>query len=60
MSNNTLKDISLIFSENPIARAYLYLLYKKKMTENLIIYLDNKILFNNFFLKQNINQFLKI
>ena len=66
MSKNTLKNISLIFYENPIARAYLYLLYKKKMNENLLVYLDNKVFFNNFFLKfkyklifKNINNYLK-
>ena len=49
--SNSLKEITLIFSENPIARAYLYLLIKKKLFSNKVIYLNNKIIFNKFFLK---------
>ena len=49
--SNYVKEITLIFSENPIARAYLYLLIKKKLFANKVIYLNNKIIFNEFFLK---------
>ena len=59
MSVNTVKNISLIFSENPIARGYLYLLLKKKITENKVIYLDNKLTFNKFFLKLKYNLIYK-
>ena len=59
MSVNTVKDISLIFSENPIARGYLYLLLKKKFTENKVIYLDNKLTLNKFFLKLKYNLIYK-
>ncbi len=49
--NNSIRDISLIFSENPVARAYLYLFIKENFISNKIIYLNKKIIFNNFFLK---------
>ena len=49
--SNYVKEITLIFSENPIARAYLYLLIKKKLFANKVIYLNNKIIFNEIFLK---------
>ena len=49
--NNKIKDISLIFSENPIARAYLYLFLNENLISNKIIYLDRKIIFNSFFMK---------
>lgn len=55
MSFDNIKNISLVFSENPIARAYLYLLLKKNLNENKIIYLDNKLIFNNLFLKLRYN-----
>jgi hypothetical protein len=55
MSSDNIKNISLVFSENPIARGYLYLLLKKNLNENKIIYLDNKLIFNNFFLKLRYN-----
>ena len=48
---NSIRNISLIFSENPIARAYLYLFFKENLISNKIIYLNQKIIFNNFFLK---------
>lgn len=49
--SNHVKEITLIFSENPIARAYLYLLIKKKLFANKVIYLNNRIIFNKIFLK---------
>ena len=49
--NNKINDISLIFSENPIARAYLYLFLNENLISNKIIYLDRKIIFNSFFMK---------
>ena len=52
-----LKNVSIIFNENPIARAYLQLFIKKNLINNKIIYLDNKIIFNNFFLKIKYNLF---
>ena len=48
---NTIRDISLIFSENPVARAYLNLFIRENLISNKIIYLNNKFIFNNFFLK---------
>ncbi len=48
---NTISDISLIFSENPVARAYLNLFIRENLISNKIIYLNNKLIFNNFFLK---------
>lgn len=53
--NNSIRKISLIFSENPIARAYLYLFLKENLISNKIIYLNPAIIFNNFFLKLNFN-----
>ncbi len=55
MTDNNIRNISLIFSENPIARAYLYLLIKEKLNFNKIIYLDQKLIFNNFFLRVKYN-----
>ena len=52
---NQIKNISLIFSENPVGRAYLYLFIKKNLISNEIIYLNQKTIFNNFFLKLNHN-----
>ena len=52
---NQIKNISLIFSENPVGRAYLYLFIKKNLISNEIIYLNQKTIFNNFFLKLNYN-----
>jgi len=49
--SNQIKNITLLFSENPVARAYLYLFIKKNLISNEIIYLNNKIIFNKFFLK---------
>lgn len=57
--NNSIRDISLIFSENPIARAYLYLFLKENLISNKIIYLNQKIIFNNFFLKLIFNNNFK-
>mgnify|MGYP001423539025 FL=1 len=37
MTNN-INNINLIFSENPIARAYLYLFIKEEMTNNEIFF----------------------
>lgn len=54
-----IRDISLIFSENPIARAYLYLFLKKNLTSNKIIFLNPKLIFNNFFLKINFDTTFK-
>ena len=51
MTDNNIRNISLIFSENPIARAYLYLFIKEKLNLNKIVYLDQKLIFNNFFLR---------
>ena len=59
MSLNNINNICLIFSENPIGRAYLYLLLKEKLVFNKIIYLDHKLIFNNFFLKLKHNLFIK-
>ena len=53
--SNLVKTITLIFSENPIARAYLLLFIKKKLTLNKIIYLNQKLIFNNFFLRLRYN-----
>lgn len=53
--DNQIKNISLIFSENPVGRAYLYLFIKKNLISNEIIYLNQKTIFNNFFLKLNHN-----
>jgi hypothetical protein len=58
MSNN-INNINLIFSENPIARAYLYLFTKEKMINNEIIYLNHKTIFNKFFLKLQFNNNFK-
>ena len=55
MMKNRLNDICLVFSENPIARAYLYLFLKEDLISNKIIYLNSKFVFNNFFLKLNFN-----
>jgi len=55
MKNGKIKDICLIFSENPIARGYLYLFLKEHLISNKIIYLNQKLIFNNFFLKLNFN-----
>tara|TARA_B110000027_G_scaffold48051_1_gene52675 strand:+ start:6545 stop:7366 length:822 start_codon:yes stop_codon:yes gene_type:complete len=52
---NRLNDICLVFSENPIARAYLYLFLKEDLISNKIIYLNSKFIFNKFFLKLNFN-----
>ena len=49
--SNQIKNITLIFSENPVARAYLYLFIQKDLISNELIYLNNKIIFNKFFLK---------
>ena len=59
MSLNNINNICLIFSENPIGRAYLYLLLKEKLVFNKIIYLDHRLIFNNFFLKLKHNLFIK-
>ena len=53
---NKINNLCLIFSENPIARAYLYLFLKENLISNKIIYLDNKSFFNNFFLKLRFNR----
>ncbi len=53
--NDKIRSISLIFSENPIARAYLNLFIKENLISNKIIYLNHKLIFNNFFLKLNFN-----
>jgi hypothetical protein len=55
MMKNRLNDICLVFSENPIARAYLYLFLKEDLISNKIIYLNSKFIFNKFFLKLNFN-----
>ena len=55
MRNNSIKNITLIFSENPVARAYLYLLIKKNLINNKIIYLDFKPFFWKFFCKLRFN-----
>tara|TARA_B110000037_G_scaffold198910_1_gene238218 strand:- start:290 stop:1114 length:825 start_codon:yes stop_codon:yes gene_type:complete len=55
MMKNRLNDICLVFSENPIARAYLYLFLKEDLISNKIIYLNSKFVFNKFFLKLNFN-----
>ena len=47
MSN--LKNIVLIFQENPIARSYLKLFIDENLTSNKIIYLNTKHTFNIFF-----------
>ena len=52
---NKIRDISLIFSENPIARGYLNLFLKENLISNKIIYLDQKLIFNDFFLKLKFN-----
>ncbi len=57
MNCNSIKNISLIFTENPIARAYLYLLIKKDLINNKIIYLDHKSYFWKFFCKLKFNLF---
>ena len=51
MSN--LKNIVLIFQENPIARSYLKLFIDENLTSNKIIYLNTKHTFNIFFNKYN-------
>tara|TARA_B100000963_G_scaffold333102_1_gene325189 strand:- start:183 stop:1007 length:825 start_codon:yes stop_codon:yes gene_type:complete len=56
MMKNRIKDICLVFSENPIARAYLYLFLEENLISNKIIYLNQKLIFNNFFLKFNFNK----
>ena len=56
---NSIRNISLIFSENPIARAYLYLFFKENLISNKIIYLNQKSIFNNFFLKLIFNSNFK-
>ena len=56
---NSIRNISLIFSENPIARAYLYLFFKENLISNKIIYLNQKVIFNNFFLKLIFNSNFK-
>ena len=63
---NTIRNISLIFSENPVARAYLYLFLKENLISNKIIYLNQKLIFNNLFLRlifnsnfKNIKTYLK-
>jgi len=57
--NNNIKNINLIFSENPIARAYLYLFIKEKMTSNKIFVLNHKTILNKFFLKLQFNTTFK-
>jgi len=58
MSNN-IDKINLIFSENPIARAYLYLFIKKKMINNDVFFLNHKTIFNKFFLRLQFNNNFK-
>lgn len=50
---NNIKDICLVFSENPIARAYLYLFLIENLNSNKVIYLNQKLIFNNLILKIN-------
>lgn len=57
--NNSIRNISLIFSENPVARAYLYLFLRENLISNKIVYLNQKVIFNNFFLKLNFNNNFK-
>ena len=56
---NSIKNINLIFIENPIARAYLYLFIKKKLTKNKIIFLSHYTLFKKLFLKLEFNNIFR-